>query len=782
MQVRGFKMPIINILNGFTRFKLPILISLAAAISVNLDVHACSCVSNPQTGFIHPNGALPSNARGVLFRVAQTNRVIRGQASMMILDRAPKLLSAASFAIRQDGSSQNIPALIEQVKAQPFQNEEKGQRFFYTKDKILQACLELRDAAACSAAKVNEEKSDWLLGLVKAGKLIDVTKEANLDGGLYRVMPLGGFVQGKHYEIRSGADVASVDIDPPLDMKDTNKFSVGLLDQAQRRFISVPRGGICDATVAATTQVLRYLLPAHYEKYRDSLVYFTERKYSKEEGIAFGSKPNEYLPWVYRSSMCSQVPIGSSELGQGKELIYTKCESGRKPLPPTFVRGRIGFLEMADTFYQTAEVKIDFNQAKSGSCSYEDAFLQAVKNKDAKEISERTCQFDATTANIDPKVIYTVFLTMRDLMHSDSKPTRACAMTSAVQLYERMAAMHIKPEPNMSVKEALKQGLNFFRLHIETSDTEILVQEIEAGLIDKDPEVKARAKDALERMLVSLTQGAPLLGSATRDDYPITQLTLNILKKILGKKENGAEYYPSAFFAVSNLGERANALLPLLLSKLDDPATYGLGLDSALAAAAPNDPRVFDAIVKILKSGESFSAAERLLQLGKGKEPAVVEALLASIQLHESSSGSVIPVLGSMGKDARSATTVLYKLVNSTNDESIRRAALDALITIDEDSQRVVKAICDAIIRPQADDTAQRVYISNRSELILLLAKLEKNGQPAIPALKLLMESPLRVDEKRALERAIYSFQLSDKELKPLLLSLRKAMVKPESK
>lgn len=604
------------------------------------------------------------------------------------------------------------------------------------------------------------------------------SKEARADGGLFRVMPAGGFVQGAKYTITHGKASINLTIDKPLIANASDQFGIGLPDQPKRQVISIATADSCAADIGGVVQTLRYQLPAQYEAYRTSLVYFTEQTNSLSEAQSTQPGWVQFFPWQHMSSMCSKVPFGSSEFGKGKERVYIDCDGNEKSFAIKFFRGRIGFLEMGDQLYQTAQVKVDFSKANTGSCIVEPLFLKAVRNKDAKGMAAQACKFDADSDPIDHQQLLPALRAMQNLLNSEQYDARACAVRSTVALLARIHSAKPKPEKTLPTGEKFKNWLNSALSRPASSDAETVLQGIHRNLKSENHHVNEMAENALTRMVDLLWGAKSTIELPAKEKDRLLQYTLQILGEKLAHTGGLEDDYSTLFKTVAILGPRASPLLPKILALKNKTSMCHFGMADALAAIAPRDPKIFNAVASLLKKDRCLHAVPRLVEIGQDKKTAVLEAMKAALKPNNDIAEEIIRTLESMRADARSTIPLLYQTLRASKRASVRKEALSAIIAIDDNDVNIVNEIALAIENPREYLSDEGViYNVPRIGFIALLGSLGKKAQPALPALKKVMNTKLTPDEKNALLAVFTNMELPRDQFKSLVVTLNKTTV-----
>ena len=195
--------------------------------------------------------------------------------------------------------------------------------------------------------------------------------------GLFRVAPLGGFVAGHTYffgyrEFREPLSVrsnATVKVGARLPVSPADRFTIAPQGEPVRQMLGLSAGSMCSRAGAAVVQKLEYALPPTRTAYRHLLVAFTGEQFFGREPGWIGQRRSGFVPVSYSSSSCSQSPaFGTSDVGQGKEMVYARC--------PTFfgkynwrqVRGLAGMLELEDKLHQTPVLDVRFSKAAGPYC------------------------------------------------------------------------------------------------------------------------------------------------------------------------------------------------------------------------------------------------------------------------------------------------------------------------------------------------------------------------------------------------------------------------------
>lgn len=339
--------------------------------------HACSCVVSNQTGFVHAGEdlRLPSNAKGVLFLAAE-NDLWRD-------------VTAQSFQIRQHDNERPLSAEIR--------------------------WLDIEDQMGSSQKEIKR------------------SKERN---GLFRVSPVGGFLEGKTYTIRFSdgirhssmyADSITFATEQPLPITSAADFRLNIVGSPSGRLLEFPAGGICSEERGVVAQDLLFSIPENYRPYSRYLLQFVDYRMRRGSSTPDESK---FKSWIYRPSMCSQIGFGKSQFGPAKDVFASSCV-GQGPESTVDVRGFVGFLEMEDQLHATKVVEIDFSKVDRSECSRHRFLKEVVDSGDEERISNYLCSISK-----DRKELFQMsgnFLNeLANLTRSKNKRTSMCAIEAIV--------------------------------------------------------------------------------------------------------------------------------------------------------------------------------------------------------------------------------------------------------------------------------------------------------------------------------------------------------------
>lgn len=329
------------------------LLSLHAFASAAL---ACSCAWSDVGGF-RSGPRLPVDARGVLFEQVKPDGLLYARHGM-ILKSMPDPLSADDFVIHEIGSGRRVPARIVPLRAL---TQPGGFRYYQLLGEQLKGCFDGTNARTdqCPPVSVREavDKDPWLREQVERETVVDVTEQAVQAAGLFRVEPEHGFRPGTDYvfEYRGVRQGSERDFQPlyvhiddhPLAQPVASMVRLVADGAATQGFIQLPWAGSCSNAIPASSQRIAFQAGAAAEPYLDTLLFFTE----------ISTDGRNFNPWQYRASACSQIPLGGTGLGHGKELVYRSCYQAQATDQATTasiqVKARFGFLEIEDALAES---------------------------------------------------------------------------------------------------------------------------------------------------------------------------------------------------------------------------------------------------------------------------------------------------------------------------------------------------------------------------------------------------------------------------------------------
>lgn len=774
----------------------------------SLAAQACSCQFYEEKGFIHGSGRLPSNARGALFRVPRLQGQISYQADLTVFNVLPPEFNAKAFIIRDLTTGTVVPALIEPVQLYP--DQETTQKAYFSADQALSACLPSHDRASCRAAGVDLDRPDWKQTLVASGRLRDVSNLAASSGQLFRVRPESGFQEGHRYDIQYQPQQASelkqgktaqqekdnailietasgkkvpfvssdrayqikVEVDKPLVNSAQDVFSVARLGPLKRESIAVSAGGSCSASFFGTSQMLRYELPSQYEAYRNSMVYFTEAKFpsSNAESASFQA-------WYYSPSLCSGYTLGGSNVGVSQEKIYTSCstiQSRSGKLDPSFVRGRVGFLEMGDTLFQTPELMVELDDPKLGPCSPFEALNAAIRTNDQEAITNYTCAMTSEEKIPLPKEMYARLKLLLKLSQNPQQKTRMCAIAGSLSylqfLQRERANLETARQRGTKIDDAM---IRFTSL----SDYEIfdsLFAGIEMDFLSEDTKAGTQSVYLLRDLLSALQNRGSLKLSSDEMKKVHTKI-LRFLESAL-RNEDKLKPLESEFQSLVHfLGTDAKPLVPALLQRFNTDKKRRYWLLPTLAYCGYDNPEVFKTLVRLFKEENEYSAINALVMIGRGGKTEVADIFMASLKAAPMPDYGTVRALGELGGTAMAAIPLLYDIAHTTRDPSIKQAALLAIAKINPNEPSIIKEIAQEIAQPMPTVNQGITELSSENISIFYLDALAKFGnraQTALPALKKRLEAGLTRSERQALKHAILAMQLDPKELEGLLKQL----------
>lgn len=333
---------------------------------------ACSCAHYKDTGFLTAWPAsdssydskiinyLPSNAKGVVFQrdIGHSFEVSDGR----VLREPPTPLVSENFAVRDLGSGKKISAVVERLRVDP-PGQVDSARYFAISNRRLESCLnryEVGNSESCLKLIDKLTRDGLLEELHDQNKLVDVTAQVKRFYGLFRISPKGGFKVGHRYGFSylSWVDIGraefpnlKVKIDSkPLDWSTLkSKISLERNGEVELSLIDAPMAVSCWSDAPARIQKLRYVLPEVLEPYRDSLRLVTMVR--RDQG--------EFTRWYYDSSLCAREILGDGVDNNGGQILNELCDN-----PDTHhltaAKGMIGFLEIEDTWYETATLPLAF--------------------------------------------------------------------------------------------------------------------------------------------------------------------------------------------------------------------------------------------------------------------------------------------------------------------------------------------------------------------------------------------------------------------------------------
>ena len=381
----------VRVANFLNPLKFWLLAMAIGTLGISLESFACSCAFVENSPFIH-DGHLPSNARGVLFRAGLNVNARIGNVDddIEIVKGIPKPLDENSFSITEDESHAVMKVEVKRLHAVDQIDGSWPMHYYRFLSARLEKCYENRYSnhrpSGCNMYDFGNLKVESIEKHVATGKMQDVTTKFESALGLFRIGPRSGFEAGKTYTIKyvtkdvygpHGTEVnlgfpmpqLTVSIDGPMVLSKQDSFILVPESRPTKQQLRVEwGGGSCSNVSPSLVQNLRYQIPNSYRPYIQSMMFFTHKKVSESDGVWFHEKIGEFSISFYRSSVCSQFRYGQSELGAGKELIYSPCDTHKKTGAARQVRGYVGFLELEDNLHETPVIEINFDDKKGDLC------------------------------------------------------------------------------------------------------------------------------------------------------------------------------------------------------------------------------------------------------------------------------------------------------------------------------------------------------------------------------------------------------------------------------
>ncbi len=518
---------------------------------------ACSCAYSVQTGFIHAGKDVhfPSNAKGVLFLVAE------GSISWDV--------TPASFLIRQHDIDSPLLAKVERLDI--------------------------------------EDQMEGVHREIKGSKA---------RAGLFRISPVGGFLEGKTYTIKlagmvvdgSNIWVASIEkpsryagsitftTDPPLLTPPFADISLNAAGSPSGRLMSLPAGGVCSSERGIIAQDLQFAILEAYQPYNRYLLQFVEYRRKEDSSISAKSK---YESWVYHSSLCSPVGFGKNLFGPGKDVIVSSCGE-KENVGAVEARGYLGFLEMEDRLRATNVLDIDFSTADQSECDPYRTLKEVVNSGDEERIERYLCSISNDSGAL--RGLSGGFLSeLARLAKDKHKRSGWCALAAFVDGTEGLE--QISPEVDRSLASIIG------------ADKELVCEISEtiwrSGYSGKEPKPRTIAP-ALQAKLVSLSKDADekirncathivysLVHRVQEIDSTVTKMVFELEQSKLAKAQSADEKESAEYRFQSNVLSG--------WGKYDRPTARPILLQ---IAASVNDSGLRCEILEKLFDRETFSFPE----------------------------------------------------------------------------------------------------------------------------------------------------------------------------
>ena len=483
---------------------------------------------------------------------------------------------------------------------------------------------------------------------IKAALKILSREEKSL---LVRIEPVGGFTPSHTYLVtynatpHPGNSSVKIQIDSEPLAGDLMSSVTLVADGAvETKLLEIPAGGSCDTTVVANTQRLAFNLPPPLQRYRNSLLYFVTAKTAVEK---------DFSPWRYTSSLCSQPGYGRGELPPGNELIYADCGgrgAGLEAEGGTYtVAGKVGFLQVEDSFRTPAPIKVTFTSLTETQCSTVE-HLKTIKDSAAK-LESQLCQIGNSGASASSNEAADLAKFAAQYL-ADSRPQlRKCAAQALA-----------------GVPYALENALPG---EIASLFNDTIIPLL-AKLAGEDPDLETR-----KAAVVALQNTAHVGG------YPGRGLKFSAAVEGLSKATlaQDKELSSSAANVLSFLKAEGIAASDTLRAVLADPARANYRAPTALAAVDPQNPLTKSALLAALNHTDGIvrSTAAAALEEIRANDVETVNALLASAKADNS---DAIQALGKLGPVAAPALPVLKDLARNSKWSHIIQSSMLALAQI----------------------------------------------------------------------------------------------------
>lgn len=682
-----------------SRALLIFFVGLAGWFGVAPLIQACSCIFSGNKSIFISGDHLPANARGVLFMSNEAADLYLESAGdhIELLRAVPPPLTADAFSITEDGSHKSLKVVVQRLHAMDQIDSQQPTRYFRLVDPLYRTCMKERydgkSEVRCADGKHYVEYGAPVDQLVASGKIQDVSADYDKSDGLFRVGPAGGFEAGKTYVIRfksksaeqraarMGPEQITVTIGPSFAISDQDHFTISLRGQPRRQMLELATGGSCSLDYPMIVQNLGYNIPAAYAPYREALRYFTVEQRPSVAGNA-ASHEGGYTTAQYRSSVCSQIGFGGSELGAGLELSATSCTDYRQSSPLTRVKGYVGFLEVEDKLHETPVEAIDFGRAKGNACDSFSFLQQAIADQDVEQIRQSVCSirnvpYQQDQHSPDPKQ----FVPTLSRLTKDKDPTTlGCADSALVAMTNSVTTLDVQTA--QSVATILLDNLGSTNLDVRNSAA-VAISTFAAG-------IRTRMESGNAPTGLNLSILAP---------------AIPVLAKIMIEPNQDFGTSQAAVSTLQVFGPQAHAALPILLNYHGAPDYQ---LPSLLVAIGPRNPRVFS----------------YLLELVKQERPEAITAL------------------GEMGANARAAAPLLFQQAETSDQEYLRQVAMNALTNISDDDAHLV-AMITANLKYRSPDPKGGPPHTNylRQNAIETLAAMETRAKSAAPQLMAVLDA-----------------------------------------
>jgi hypothetical protein len=673
-----------------------------------------SCIAFETAGFIHAKAThLPSNARGALFLPPSALRpaIAYRPDGTYIYGIAPQPLQPSDFTITSDAHPGFLPLEIVALDLQRDADSAPAKRAFRFASKEAQTLFE-KDPAPV----------DWD-ALLKSDKVVEISDTIRA-AGLLRVGPVGGFKAGAHYTITytGKRDIGWVyparveyTIDAAALRTDGAKYRLALDGLAERQMLQMPLGSAYSGYQPATVQNFHYVLPDSHEPYRDSLLYFSEKRGEPADASCSGGFTNLH----HRSSECEMRRFGETARGPGVDLISAACgpNAGRAT-----IRGWVGMLEVEDRLRSTEAVLVDFDNTNGGSCSAHGMLKQAFGSGDARRIENAVCATNGPYGVALPAGDVPDMTDLFSLASSGSERARACAR-------EALAGYLI--------------GVPALRAPFLDGYARLLGSD----LASSDPAIADHAETNLKILWRFLVRTAP----PPPEPPPAAQELLEpVLPALLSAVVSGTPARSrSASETIIWLGKDAKPLAPALLAAAEPAGAGAANAAHALVAVIPQDPRLHRILLRhAADPAQLAGAALDYNRVAGNDNPAKAIGLLSEA----ARLGNVYAIfaLGEHGLAARASVPTLIAIMKDGGGNG--SAAFNALLKVSDGEPKVLAAFADII--NAAPDKEKYFYEFDK------LAKFKEQGQVFLPAIALRMQRPMREQRKASLKTIIESMAL----------------------
>lgn len=676
---------------------------------------ACSCVFEQQAGFIHAQvGALPSNARGALFQQPPdiVGTLVWSEGNVHIYTGVPRKVTPSSFTITSNVDQGRLPVQVTSLTLPGTGDATPLRAFRYVR------------AADHARYADGSRQMNWQ-ALLRAGKLIDISAEANAATPLLRVGPAGGFKAGARYTIsylgkadnwRYPPKVEHAIDKTPVDVAGA-AYALALDGPARRQPLGGAGGGMCGSWSSAIVQDFHYLLPQSQQRYAKAMMYFS---------MVLDGANGRFQPLVYQSSSCDVPALGATARGNGAELVSVACVAAPGRVS---IRGWAGLLEVEDNVRPTAVTEVDFAKAKGASCTGFGMLKEALASRDQARIEETVC----AAGQMDERVPGDVALMpeLLTLAASDRATARTCARSALSALFVAV------PAPSSVFLERYGK---------------LLASE----MASTDLQLARNAWDTTYALLYSLAdidardpKAAPGTQKLLRPMFPVMLKTLSSGTR--AQAENASTY-------IAGLGKDAQALLPPLLAAADGDGPQAGFAAHALAGIIPQDPRLH----RILLRQAAIPALRELAALDYNEVAGATDrdraiALLGEAARHGSEAAAT--KLGEYKGAASASAPALIALMQRGGAPADK--AVEALLSVTKAEPEVLAAVA----RCFTAGPERQLYAITLERLV----RLKRKGRALLPSIEERMNTPMSVGRQAAFKKVIGSMDLPPAQARQVL-------------